>query len=449
MLNIDSLNPRLLKTSYAVRGPIVNKALEMQRQGKDIIFCNIGNPQSLGQKPLTYIRQVLSLLENPELPDKDLGYPKDIIKLARDILKEDKGGIGTYTESAGLEFVRKAVADFISQRDGIPSDHRMIHLTDGASKAVQNVLLSLISDEDSGIMIPVPQYPLYSATIDLHGGKKVLYSLDEDRNWELSKDNLERAYDLAVNDGVNVKAIVVINPGNPTGGVLNYDNIRMIVGFAKEHGLAILADEVYQENIHINEKFHSFARVMDDLKLKLPLFSFHSVSKGFLGECGHRGGYVEYRNIPGEVADELLKMQAISLCSNHPGQIAVYLMVRPPRKGEESYDLYVRERDAIKESLKRRAKLLAAGLNKIRGISCQEIQGAMYAFPRIELPSGMDDDEYCLKLLEKTGICVVPGSGFGQKEGTHHFRTTILPPEEKMMQVVEKLKGFHEGLMKK
>ena len=175
------------------------------------------------------------------------------------------------------------------------------------------------------------------------------------------------------------------------------------------------------------------------------LFSFHSCSKGVLGECGVRGGYFECRNVPADVTAQILKLQSVSLCANLAGQVATYAMIHPPKPGDPSYELYNREKTAILEEMKKRAILLAKGLNQIEGISCNAIAGAMYAFPRITLPAGVTDDEYCMALLEETGICVVPGSGFGQAEGTAHFRTTILPPTEKLRQVVEKLSAFHES----
>jgi aspartate/methionine/tyrosine aminotransferase len=153
-----------------------------------------------------------------------------------------------------------------------------------------------------------------------------------------------------------------------------------------------------------------------------------------------RGGYFEYRNVPADVAAQILKLQSVCLCSNLAGQVATYAMVHPPKPGDPSYELYNHEKTGILEELRLRAALLAEGLNKIDGISCNAIDGAMYAFPSILLPSGVTDEEYCMALLEETGICVVPGSGFGQVAGTAHFRTTILPPTEKIRQVVEKLR---------
>jgi len=146
--------------------------------------------------------------------------------------------------------------------------------------------------------------------------------------------------------------------------------------------------------------------------------------------------------VPGEVVDQIAKLQSISLCSNLPGQVVTYCMVTPPAEGSPSHDLYVSERDHIMSELRSRAAILTGGLNGIPGIRCTRIAGAMYAFPRIALPAGRTDDDYCLELLEATGICVVPGSGFGQKPGTHHFRTTILPETALIHDFVEKLGEF-------
>ena len=242
-------------------------------------------------------------------------------------------GLGAYTESKGVRFIREAVADFIQERDGIAADPESIYLTDGASKGVQTALRILISGPNDGIMIPIPQYPLYSATITLYEGKQVGYYLDEAHDWKLCRRCWRRACRRPRRYGVRVKAICVINPGNPTGAVLDRDNIAMVIDFAKEHGLAILADEVYQENVYLpGRPLHLFAKVMAEKgETDVSLFSFHSCSKGFLGECGHRGGYMEIRNLPEEVVAQITKLQSVSLCANLTGQVATYCMVRPPK----------------------------------------------------------------------------------------------------------------------
>ena len=202
---------------------------------------------------------------------------------------------------------------------------------------------------------------------------------------------------------------------------------------------------MYQENVYLQgDRFTSFAKVMTSMgERDVSLFSFHSCSKGFLGECGQRGGYMEVRNVPPAVVAEITKLQSVALCANLTGQVATYCMVRPPRPGEPSYERYVYERDAILGELRKRAILLAEGLNRIPGIECNPVTGAMYAFPKVTLPPGRTDEEYCMALLEETGVCVVPGSGFGQVTGTSHFRSTILPPTEKIEEVVRRVAAFH------
>jgi len=424
----------------------------LERAGRKIIYCNIGNPQALEQKPLTWVRQVLALAEYPELASLAPGaFPSDVLATVKAILAGSKHGLGAYSESKGLAFVRKAVAAFISARDSdaacrVDSDPEHIYLTDGASKAVQAALRLLIASDRDGILIPIPQYPLYSATISLYGAAQVGYYLDEKAGWSLSETSLEKACAEADEKGIRLRAICLINPGNPTGSVLDRAAIAMVLRFAARRGLAVLADEVYQENIYRRgDRFISFARVLTELgDMSTPLFSFHSCSKGFLGECGQRGGYMEVRNLPPDVLAQLTKLQSVSLCSNLVGQVLVYLMVNPPKPGEESYELYRRERSGIFEELARRASSLAEGLNSVPGYSCQPITGAMYAFPTVTLPPGRTDEEYCMALLEATGICVVPGTGFGQVQGSAHFRTTILPPADQLEEVVRKIKAFHE-----
>jgi len=442
----------------------VLRAQELEAAGKKIIYCNIGNPQALRQRPLTFSRQLLSLLEYPTLLEREETarlYPGDVRARATNILSKLPEGLGAYSQSTGVPFIRQAVADFIHRRDDIPVRKEQIILTDGASKGVQAVILALLRQSSDSFLIPIPQYPLYSATLTLQGGGQAGYFLDEENGWQLREELLTESIELSRKNKQNPVCIVVINPGNPTGSVLSRDNISMVIRFAKKHRLAILADEVYQENIYDpGRPFHSFAKVMHELgEAEVPLFSVHSVSKGFLGECGHRGGYLECRNIPEGVMAEFVKLQSIALCSNLPGQISTYAMVAPPVEGEESYPQYLKEKQAILGSLKRKAVLLGEGVNGIDGLSADVPPGAMYAFVRLEIPPYTDpgdspdreqelknlEFDYCLKLLEETGICVVPGSGFGQVAGTLHFRTTFLPPEEEMEELVGKLRTFHEG----
>ena len=467
MITLQDLNPNVLRAEYAVRGPVVERAQKLEAEGRKIIYCNIGNPQALKQRPLTYLRQLLALLEYPALMDDDAAarhFPPDVVARARGILAKHPPGTGAYSQSCGIPFIRQAVADFIARRDGIETKQEHVILTDGASGGVKLTIVSLLKHPHDGILIPTPQYPLYSAEIALRGGRRINYYLDEAHDWQLSEAALTDAIVHARRDGANPVAITVINPGNPTGAVLSYENIAMVIGFAERHGVAIMADEVYQENVYAaGRTFHSFAKVMHDLGVRdVSLFSFHSISKGFLGECGHRGGYVEIRNIPGDVLAEMAKLQSIALCSNLPGQMATYVMVAPPQPGDASHGRYVAERDGVLAQLKTKAELLARGINAIEGLTLAMPQGAMYGFVRFALPpepdvdvsamtpearrdyEGKRDSDYCLALLEEAGICVVPGSGFGQRPGTFHFRTTFLPPMDEIEALVARLKTFHE-----
>ncbi|TFG84101.1 MAG: aminotransferase class I/II-fold pyridoxal phosphate-dependent enzyme, partial [Spirochaetales bacterium] len=278
-LSIGDLGKAILETEYAVRGPIVARAVELERSGREIIYCNIGNPQALEQKPLSWVRRVLALCEYPELSRLAPGaFAADVVEAVAKILAGTKHGLGAYSESKGVRAIREAVANFIKERDGIDADPDAIFLTDGASKGVQAALRLLLAKPSDGIMVPIPQYPLYSASITLYEGKQVNYYLDEQNDWKLSRKILEESLADAKHFGVSVKAIVVINPGNPTGSVLDEDNIAMIVDFASEHGLTILADEVYQENVYrAGDRFTSFAKVMHNKgEENVSLFSFHS-----------------------------------------------------------------------------------------------------------------------------------------------------------------------------
>ncbi len=458
VLSKNTLNPNVLKAEYAVRGPIVELAQNLEKQGREILYFNIGNPQQLGQPPLTYVREILSLLNHPKLLNKmeklqDLGFASDSVERAKKIMELNPAGLGAYSQSAGMPFIRQAVADFISKRDNIPTDAKNIFITDGASKGVDLILNSIITD-NVGIMTPIPQYPLYSADINLFGGKLVSYYLDEDSNWGINRELLENSYNKARADGIDTKLIVVINPNNPTGSVLSREHIKMVLEFAKKNNLMVLADEVYQENIyHDEDKFHSFAKVAHEEGINIPIFSLHSTSKGFIGECGYRGGYIEMRNIDDEVLLQLLKIRSIGLCANTSGQIVTYLMVTPPEEGDTSYELYVRERKDILDSLTRKARIIANELDSIEGISCATPRGAMYLFPNIKLPDRNYGDEpadfaFAKYLVEQTGIVTVPGSGFGQKQDTWHLRITFLPPEDKIESIMKKFKKAYLDFIK-
>nr|POF21801.1 alanine aminotransferase 2, mitochondrial [Quercus suber] len=473
-VTLDNINPKVLKCEYAVRGEIVTLAQRLQQELQvkpgslpfdEILYCNIGNPQSLGQQPITFFREVLALCDHPSILDKSETqglFSADAIERAWQILDQIPGrATGAYSHSQGIKGLRDTIAAGIEARDGFPADPNDVFLTDGASPAVHMMMQLLIRSEKDGILCPIPQYPLYSASIDLHGGTLVPYYLNEATGWGLEVSSLKKQLEAAKSQGITVRALVVINPGNPTGQVLGEENQREIVEFCRKEGLVLLADEVYQENVYVPEKtFHSFKKVSRSMgygEADICLVSFQSVSKGYYGECGKRGGYMEITGFSPEVREQIYKVASVNLCSNISGQILASLVMSPPKVGDESYDSYCGEKEGILSSLARRAKTLEDALNNLEGVSCNKAEGAMYLFPRIELPqkaikaaeavNSAPDAFYCSRLLNETGIVVVPGSGFGQVPGTWHFRCTILPQEDKIPAVVSRLTDFHKRFM--
>ena len=253
---------------------------------------------------------------------------------------------------------------------------------------------------------------------------------------------------------------MVINPGNPTGSVLKKQNIEEILKFAAKHRLMVIADEVYQHNVYAEgSAFHSAKKVLCELGLNIELASLMSASKGYMGECGIRGGYCEFINLDPAVRAMFNKMRTAKLCSTTAGQLVIYCITRPPLPGDESYELFEKEKSAVLQSLKERAKLAADTFNSMDGIASNQVAGAMYAFPKLELPEKLvqearsknvePDFYYAMNLLESSGICVVPGSGFGQIPGTFHFRTTILPQMDELKIVMEELRKFHTAFLDK
>ncbi|PVU95813.1 hypothetical protein BB561_001582 [Smittium simulii] len=473
VLTLDSINSRVRDMEYAVRGALPIRAEQIEAELKtahkypfsQTVYCNIGNPQQLGQQPITFLRQVSALVDYPQLlapENKDktsLLFPQDAIERASQIMSVVGSSVGAYSGSTGYLKIRQDVADFIEARDGYPSNPANIQLTNGASGAVERVLELIVSNPDVGIMIPIPQYPLYTASLTRFGAHAVSYYLKEEEGWGMDIAGLSRALAESKAKGIDVRAIVVINPGNPTGGVLSEQNMRDIVTFCENQNLVILADEVYQTNIFapLKRPFVSFKKVVSEMRSTVELFSFHSISKGMIGECGRRGGYLEMHNISDSVASILYKMASVSLCSNVLGQIAIDIMVNPPKPADPSFDQYNTEIDTIYKSLKSRSQKLCNAFNAQENISCQPAQGSMYLFPQINLPkkfldfcsknSKTPDEEYCMRMLESTGVCVVPGSGFGQLAGTWHFRCTFLPLEAHFDAFIASFDTFHHNFM--
>jgi aspartate/methionine/tyrosine aminotransferase len=294
-----SISQNVKNASYAVRGPIVSRSMEIsnalktQERGSSkypferVISCNIGNPHALGQGSISFVRDVLSMVVNPSLLSASL-FTTDAVERAKKYLSSAQC-VGAYSESQGFLSVREEVSEFLERRDGYPSDPNDIFLTNGASEGVRFCMQTIIRDPSSGyrdgVLTPIPQYPLYSALTTLLQGHLVPYLLDESTGWSCTSVQLSDALVKADVDGICVRALVVINPGNPTGQILSEGNMIDIVRFCMENHICLMADEVYQENVwRKGSQFLSFRKVAMDLKAfdgpePLQLVSFHSVSK--------------------------------------------------------------------------------------------------------------------------------------------------------------------------
>lgn len=470
VLTIDTMNPTVKMVEYAVRGPIVQRAVELEKEllegiekpFAEVIKANIGDAHAMGQQPITFFRQVLALCSYPELLN-DNTFPEDAKSRARRILESCGGySMGSYSPSQGIDSVRQDVANYIERRDGgVPCDPDNIYLTTGASDGIVTMLKLIVFGQGmdcTGVMISIPQYPLYSAAIAELGAVQINYYLNENNCWSLDINELQRALDEA-RQHCNPRALCIINPGNPTGQVQSRECIEDVIRFAAKERLFLMADEVYQDNVYAEGcQFHSFKKVLFEMGPEysetVELASFHSTSKCYMGECGFRGGYMEIINMDDDVKFQLSKLVSVRLCAPVPGQALMDLVVNPPQPGEPSYVSFIKERTATLSVLAEKAKLTEQVLNTVPGIRCNPVQGAMYSFPCITIPEkaikeamekGQQPDMfYCMKMLEETGICLVPGSGFGQKEGTYHFRMTILPPIDKLKILLNKVKEFHQ-----
>lgn len=207
--------------------------------------------------------QILSLVEYPEImsnPEVARLFPADVLERARKLVNS-LGSTGAYTHSQGIPAVREAIARYIEERDGVPSHAGHIHLTNGASDAITRIMGCILTGPQVGVMIPIPQYPLYTALITMLDGQSVPYFLDEEADWSLQMAELERAINAARQDGVDVRAMCIINPGNPTGNCFSQDTLRSIVSFCKRQRLILLADEVYQTNVYGRHPFVSARKI--------------------------------------------------------------------------------------------------------------------------------------------------------------------------------------------
>ncbi|XP_077349576.1 alanine aminotransferase 2-like isoform X2 [Lithobates pipiens] len=472
LLNLETMNQAVLDVKVPILGSVSARAVEMQKEMNQGIIkpfgnvtkCHFGDQQAMGQKPRTFLRQVAALCTYPDMLDTD-HFAEDAKHRAREILKNlDNGSVGSYNPDFIDWVMPPKIAKFIEQRDGgVPSHPKDIIVTGGISKAILNVLALLVNEEEPlkmGIVVPMPHYPLYSDAIALFGATKVEYVLDEERGWAVNVDRIRESLRTA-RKHCDPKVLFVINPGNPTGHVLSRDNIEEIIRLAAKENLLLFADEVYQENVFApGSVFHSLKKVLFEMgpeySEQVQLVSIYSISKGISGECGLRCGYIEFVNVDQAVFRHLDILKSFDV----PSIIAVLaleVLVDPPQPGDPSYETFQAETQNSLSSQLEKARLAEEILNRAPGISCSPIQGALYAFPRIQVPERAvrlaqergqaPDVHFCHLLLEETGIVLVDGTSFGQEKGTYHFRISLLHPLEELKSILEKIVEFHKKFL--
>lgn len=395
---------RTHKVTYAIRD-IVVRAKELEAKGKEILYLNIGDP-----------------------PVYDFETPASLRKIAAEkIVASDKDAdinVSQYCDSMGIKSAREAIVRDALNVKKIPNVNADdVVVTSGASEAI-TICISALVNPGENIMTPSPGYPLYSGQIPVYHGELNPYNLNEENGWQIDLEELERV----VND--KTKAIVVINPNNPTGANYSEESILNILEFAKKHNLVVFADEIYDKLLMDGNQHIAIA----SLSKEVPVITFGGLSKNYIMP-GWRVGWAIFHD-PAKVMEDyrnaINKLLRARLCSPHPQQHTI----------APALDNTTEHFAEVMEKITSRRDLTYKMMNEIPGISCVKPGGAFYAFPQVQLPEGVTDKEYVLELLEETGVLVVFGSGFGQKEGTHHFRIVFLPDEEILTKAYNAIKDF-------
>ncbi len=377
--------------AYAIRD-IVEVAKKRQAAGGDLLYLNIGDP-------VLY----------------DFKTPRHLIEAAYQAMLDEHTG---YSASEGVPEALEAIRAEAEKKGLRPHE---ILITTGASEAIDFALSALVNKGEN-VLVPSPGYPLYNALLSRLIGEPRPYMLDEDNAWQPNVDHMASQVDE------HTRAIVIINPNNPTGAVYREETLRQIVDLARRHNLVILSDEIYDKLI-LNGQSHVSIASLDP---ELPMVTFNGLSKCYLAP-GFRIGWAIVTGAPELVEDyteAMKKLARARLCASHPKQFAI------PRalNGNQNHVA-----ETI-EKLRIRRDLTMDRLNAIPGISCQQPNGAFYAFPRLEVD--VEDREFVKDLIRETGVVVVHGSGFGSLPRSPHFRLVFLPPEEILNQAYDRIEAY-------
>ena len=397
---------KLANVLYDVRGPIVDAARQMEDEGQKIIKLNIGNLAPFGFEP-----------------------PEEIVE---DMVRNLPNSAG-YSDSKGIFAARKAVMHYTQQQgvQGVTLDD--IYIGNGASDLIITATTALLNEGDE-LLVPAPDYPLWTAATSLAGGKPVHYICDENNGWMPDLD------DIRSKITPRTKGIVVINPNNPTGALYSNELLLGIIEIAREHGLIIMADEVYDKVLYDGVKHTAMASLSTDVLT----LTFNSLSKAYRA-CGYRAGWMYIsgdKSIARDYIEGLNMLANIKLGSNVPGQWAVQTALG----GYQSIN------DLVKEGgrLRRQRDLAHELISKIPGVSCVKPQAALYMFPRLDpaVYPIADDREFFLEVLKATRVMLVQGSGFNFPDN-QHFRIVFLPQEDDLREAINRLAKFLEGYRKR
>jgi alanine-synthesizing transaminase len=392
---------KLANVLYDIRGPIMDAARRMEEEGHKIIKLNIGNLAVFG-------------FDAPE-------------EIQQDMIR-NLGNSAGYSDSKGIFAARKAVMHYTQQQgiEGVTLDD--IYLGNGASELIAMATNALLNDGDE-LLLPAPDYPLWTAAATLSGGTPVHYMCNESNGWMPDIEDIRRKITP------RTKGIVVINPNNPTGALYSEQLLREIVGIAREHGLVILADEVYDKVLYDDVKHIAIGSLSTDVLT----LTFNSLSKSYRS-CGYRAGWVVVSGEKKAAADYIEGLNMLSnmrLCANVPGQYAIQTALG----GYQS----IHELISPGGRLRRQRDVAYELITAIPGVSCVKPQAALYMFPKLDpaLYPIKDDRQFFLELLEETRVMLVQGTGFNWAT-PDHFRIVFLPHEDDLREAIGRIAKFLE-----
>lgn len=394
MSSLKSIAPahKVANIKYAVRD-ILSVAADAQAKGLEMLYLNVGDPNIF-----------------------DYETPSIIVEAVSQALRDNKNG---YAPSDGIPEALDAIRAN-SERAGI-NNIQDVFISNGCSEGIE-IALAALCNEGENILTPSPGYPLYTALVSKLSLEMNPYFLDESNGWQPDVE------DMATRINDKTRAIVLINPNNPTGSVCTEETLRSIIALAKEHGLLVIADEIYGE-LTLDGAVHIPLASLDD---EVPVLTFDGLSKAFLSP-GLRVGWGVLSGREDLVKDyrgAVAQLCRARLSSNHPEQYAI-----APCLNDKSH------LPALREKVERRRDITVNMLNAIDGITCVEPKGAFYAFPSLDVPAA-EEQEFIASMIRATGVVVVHGGGFGQKPGTAHFRVVFLPPEDILIKAYTKIGEF-------